>query len=429
VKRPLLFILCALLVAGCEPQSDNPLGSGLNDRPGQEVHTLIIEPGPGWEDTGYYGYGNTNDGITDAVGRVDDTLVRCLMYFKVGDLPDEVTSDNLYRARVEYYYVESTGISNWRPFSQGDLTVDVYAVTSEWEHDEATWLNRTEDDTWDEPGADYTGPFGSFVLDEPPQEYGEIRSFDVTDLLAWWLDHPDEGYGILLKAQDEDAARVVKEFYSDDIDNSSSRPHLVVVWESSSGSKREADLEAWQDVVIADDLSQPDSRVYGSAAELPLACAFGTGGRLVFNFDLSALPAEATVNLAELELYADFPGRDGAVSIAVHPLEEDFSEGDDQGELRRLELSDTKVTGQLDPAPPGYTKIDVTPVIQDWITGEEDQHGLVVKLSAERGYHDPIRLRTQEAAEGRRPRLVVKYTLPPDFWYDREPEEGATTLE
>jgi len=193
------------------------------------------------------------------------------------------------------------------------------------------------------------------------------------------------------------------------------------------GQKMEASLEAWQDVIIADDLSQPDSLVYGSAAELPLSSAFGTGGRLVFDFDLSLLPAEATVNLAELELFSDFPGRDGAVGIAAHPLEDDFSEGDDQGDLRRMTLSDTKVTGRLDPAPPGYVKIDVTPIVQDWITGEEDQHGLVIKLATEQGYEDPIRLWTQEAVEGRSPRLVVKYTLPPDFWYDREPEEGATS--
>jgi hypothetical protein len=429
VRRPLLAILAVLLAAGCEPGTDNPLGGGLNDRPDQQVQTLIIEPGPGWEDTGYYGYGNTDGGLIDSVGRVDDTLVRCLLKFKVGDLPDEVTSESLYRARVEYYYAESPGVANWRPFSQGSLTVDVYAVTSEWEDDQTTWLKRTEDEDWDDPGADYTGPFGSFVLDEPPSGYGETRSFDVTDLVAWWLDNSDDAYGLLLKAQDEGSARVVKEFYSDDIDNSANRPHLVVVWESSSGAKREADLEAWQDVVIADDLSQPDSLSYGSAAELPLACAFGTGGRLVFNFDLSELPPEATINLAELELYAEFPGRDGAVAVAVHPLEDDFSEGDAQGRLRRLELSDTQVTGQLDPAPPGYARIDVTPVIQDWITGQEEQHGLVVKLDAERGYEDPIGLRTREAADGRRPRLVVKYTLPPDFWYDREPEEGATNLE
>jgi len=429
VRLPIFLFFAAFLVAGCEPGSDNPLGGGLNDRPDQQVQTLIIEPGPGWADTGYYGYGNTDGGITDAVGRVDDTLVRCLLNFKVEDLPDEVTSASLYRARVEYYYVESPGVANWRPFSQGDLTVDVYAVTSDWEVDETTWLQRLEDEDWDDPGGDYTGPFGSFVLDEPPTGYGEIRSFDVTDLVARWLDNPDDEYGLLLAARDEDAARVVKEFYSDDIDNSSNRPHLVVVWESSSGDKRESSLEAWRDVVIAHDLSQPDSLTYGSASELPLACAFGTGGRLAFDFDLSELPAEATVNLAELELYADFPGRDGAVGVAVHPLEDDFAEGDDQGDLRRLALSDTKVTGRLDPAPPGFAKIDVTPVIQDWITGEEDQHGLVVKLSVERGYTDPIGLRTQEAAEGRRPRLVIKYTLPPDFWYDREPEAGATTLE
>ncbi len=429
MKPPLLFILCTLLVAGCEPGSDDPLGSGLNDRPDQSVQTLIIEPGPGWADTGYYGYGNTDGALNNAVGRVDDTLVRSLINFKVEDLPDEVTSDSLYRARVEYYYVESPGVANWRPYSRGDLTVDVYAVTNEWVDEEATWLKRTADENWGDPGGDLTGPFGSFVLDEPPSGYGEIRSFDVTDLVAWWLENPDEENGLLLKAQDEDAARVVKEFYSDDIDNATNHPYLVVVWESSAGQKREVSLEAWQDVVIADDLSQPDSLVYGSAAELPLSSAYGTGGRLMFDFDLSQLPAEATVNLAELELYTDFPGRDGAVGIAAHPLDDDFSEADDQGDLRRLTLSDTQVTGRLDPAPPGYTKIDVTPIVQDWITGEEDQHGLVVKLASEQDYEDPIRLWTQEAAQGRRPRLVVKYTLPPDFWYDREPEERATNLE
>jgi hypothetical protein len=429
MKHPVVFVLAALILASCEPQSDNPLGGGLNDRPDQEVQTLVILPDEGWLDTGYYGYGNTDGGLTDAVGRVEDTLVRCLLDFTIEDLPDDVTAENLYRARVEYYYAEAPGITNWRPFSQGELMVDVCAVESEWEEDEATWLRRTEDEEWGEPGADFGEPFGSFVLDEPPSGYGEIRSFDVTALVAHWLKDPDNEFGLLLRAQDEDTADVVKEFYSDDIDNSSNRPHLVVIWESSSGVKKEDRLEAKQDVFIAHDLSQPDALVYGSSPELPLCAAFGTGGRLAFDFDLSALPPEATVNLAELELYACFPGRESGITVAVHPLEDGFAEGDDQGDLRRLELSDTRVTGDLETAPPGYAKVNVTSIIQDWITGQEEQHGLVVKLNAERGYQDPVLLRTKEADEDRRPRLVVKYTLPPDYWYSDEPEQRAVALE
>lgn len=421
---PALFIL-----AGCESQSDNPLGSGLNDRPDQEVQTLIIEPGAGWLDTGYYGYGNTNGGNTVAVGRVNDTLVRCLIDFKIEDLPDDVTAENLYRAQVEYYYAETPGIANWRPFSQGELVVDVCAVQSEWEDVETTWLKRTKDEEWDDPGADYGVPFGSFVLDDPPSGYGEIRSFDVTSLVSYWLENPDDEYGLLLLAQDEDTADVVKEFYSDDIDNSDNRPHLVVTWESSSGEKKEHRLEAWNDIFISHDLSQPDPLVYVYSSVLPLSAAFGTGGRLVFDFDLSQLPTDATVNLAELELYTSFPGREIGITVAAHPLEDDFTEDDTQGNLRRLELSDTKVTGDLDPAPPGYTRIIVTQIIADWITGQENQHGLVLKIGQERGYQDPVWFWTEEADDDRLPRLVIKYTLPPEYWYDEEPEERVTNIE
>jgi len=430
VRRLWLFSIALLLAAGCAPESDNPLGSGLDDRPGQEVHTLIIEPGPGWVDTGYHGYGNTDGALTLAVGRVGDTLVRCLVDFSLEDLPDEVTASSLYRARVEYYYAQSPGIANWRPFSQGSLAVGVYAVTSEWLAGRATWLERTADEEWEEPGADYTGPFSSFLLDEAPRDYGEIRSFDVTDLVRWWLANPESEFGLLLAALDEGAARVVKEFYSDDIENSANRPHLVVVWESSTGTKKEHRLEAHQDVYIAHDLSQPDSAVYGSSPELPLSAAFGTGGRLAFNFDLSLLPPEATVNLAELELYADFPGRDAARAVAVHPLDEEgLTETRSQGALRRLALSDARVSGGLEPVPPGYVKVNLTAVIQDWIAGLTEQRGLVLKLSDERGYADPVALRTQEAGEGRRPRLVIKYTLPPDFWYNEEPSQNNLTSE
>ena len=429
MRYPLTVVLTALLLAGCEPQSDNPLGSGLNDRPDQQVQTLVIEPGPDWLDTGYYGYGNTDGGNTVAVGRVNDTLVRCLIDFKIEDLPDDVTAENLYRARVEYYYTEAPGIANWRPFSQGELVVDVCAVLSEWEDVETTWLKRTDDSEWDDPGADYGSPFGSFILDDPPSGYGEIHSFDVTSLVSYWLEDPDAEYGLLLMAQDEDTADVVKEFYSDDIDNSNNRPHLVVTWESSSGEKKEHRLEAWQDITIADDESQPDPLVYGSSSALPLSAAFGAGGRLVFDFDLSRLPSDATVNLAELELYASFPGRDAGITVAAQPLEDDFAEDDTQGDLRRLELSDTKVTGDLEPAPPGYAKINVTSIIQDWITGTEDQHGLVLKINQERGYQDPVWFWTEEADDDRLPRLVIKYTLPPEHWYDEEPEERVTTPE
>ncbi|MBD3401191.1 MAG: DNRLRE domain-containing protein [Candidatus Coatesbacteria bacterium] len=417
-----LIIALLVLLAGvaCEPTTSNPLGSELDDRE-QEVYTLIIEPDVDWVDTGYYGYSNTDGSIKLAVGRVDDTIVRSLIEFDLDDLPGEVDADNLERAYVQYYYTRGYSVANWRPINRGELRVDVHALGADWVDEEADWLYRSADHRWDSQGGDFGPTYSSFVLEELETGDAETRRFEVTQLVLDWLADPDAYHGLLLKAADEAGASCVKEFYSDDLQASDNRPYLLVVYESSDGEKREARIQAEQDVHIARNTADGGSGYsYGADPELELGIAYGSSRRLVFDFALQELPDEATINLARLELYSSFPDRAYEQTLYLQHLLEDVDEGYTQEQLRAAELADDDegiygrdITG----APGGYYDFQIAPIVQDWLAGDYEQHGLVLRLGHTLDYAQSIRVATSQTPyENRRPRLVIKYTLPPGYW-------------
>lgn len=421
----LLLPSALLLFSACEVATDNPLGSDLDDRDGMDVQTLIIEPDAAWVDTGYYGYGNTEGRITLAVGRTGDTVVRNLIGFDLSQLPDEVDADSLYRAQFEYFYSRGFNIANWRPISRGELRVSIHPLESQWESDQTTWTARKETRDWNQAGGDFGPAMATLLLEEIESGTAETRSCDVTSLVTEWLADENAYHGLLLKAEDEATAACVKEFYSDDLQTAENRPHLVITYEGSDGEKREARIEAVQDCTIAHNISDGgDGAVYGDAGTLCLGTAFGSSRRLLFDFDISALPADATINLAQLEIYTEFPGRVYEETLALHHPVSNFDENSTQSELRDLdyEEDDEYVTRILFGDAQGVYDFQISPIVQDWLAGDYDQHGVLLKIDSDSTYTEPIRIHTADCGDpDRAPRLVIKYTQPPEHWDNQSP--------
>ncbi|MCD4733558.1 DNRLRE domain-containing protein [bacterium] len=421
MKLKLLVLTSAalLLLTACDKQSDSPLGNDLDSRGNQPVHTLVIEPGANWSDTGIYGFGNTEGKTVLSVGRVGDTVVRSLIDFDLDEMPGAITAETLYRARVEYHYTRAYSVANWRSFSRGELEVSVHRLTSDWEAEYTTWLDRKEDDGWGAQGGEFADAQSAFLLDEIDNGIVETRTFDVTELMADWLDDPAAEFGLLLKAADETNADVIKEFYSDDLANSEMHPHLHIIYEGGDGEKYAWITEAEEDVTIARNLSDGGGNAdYGSDELLPLSASFGTGGWLLFDFALDLLPENATINLAQLELYASFPGRSYDGSAAIHAFEEEFTDSTRQADLRKLDYEEVKLLQTLTAQTDGYLKLQIAPIFQDWNSNEKENHGLLIKIDDNGDYAEPITIYTGDTTDpDKQPRLTIKYTLPPEHWY------------
>jgi len=107
------------------------------------------------------------------------------------------------------------------------MHVASYAVKRPWLASEATWLNATAGQTWEEAGC--RGPTDRAAL---PSDRENLHGagwwqFNVTDIVQQWLEHNSENNGFLLESPDETSATTYKFISSNHVDTVS-YPLLIV---------------------------------------------------------------------------------------------------------------------------------------------------------------------------------------------------------
>lgn len=133
-------------------------------------------------------------------------------------------------------------------------------------------------------------------------------------------------------------------------------------------------------------------------------------------FPLAAIPAEAIVKTAMLEVYVNDWPFDGSADMGVYrvavPWDEDFN-WDTRPAVEMLPLATTNIQST-----PGWRSWDVTTEVRAWLVGQRPNHGLM--LGGAPTPESLIGAGWACAGPGRtggdpahRPRLVVVYTLPP----------------
>ncbi len=114
-----------------------------------------------------------------------------LLWFDLSLLPREVILD---RSTLKLYADARTG--------HGPLHVGVYPLRRRWVVDQVTGLEARAGEPWGKPGANDTqvDRWAEPVGEADATESMAWTSWDVTEAVRFWLAHPDENFGIILKS-------------------------------------------------------------------------------------------------------------------------------------------------------------------------------------------------------------------------------------
>jgi Domain of unknown function (DUF4347)/Bacterial cadherin-like domain/Bacterial Ig domain len=183
-----------------------------------------------------------------------------------------------------------------------------------------------------------------------------------------------------------------------------------------------ANVGASQDTYIM--LKVPnDTKNFGTSTTLIADRESADLQRVLVQFDLSAIPANATINSATLKMQATQIG--GALNIGVYEIQESWSEGLKDGGVdaaswneRQTATPWTSAGGTFDPTPlasintnaVGQHSWDVTSLVQAWVDGSKVNNGVMIG-SPDGGGNRTVTYDSRESVGGTAPVLVIDYTV------------------
>ena len=170
---------------------------------------------------------NHGSDITLKLWSKENSRVNTLIRFDLSPVP---AGKAAYRATlhlyVNYYYSRFDHTAYIRP----------YRLLKPWRELEATWNQAANGAPWGLPGASYAGvdyyalysssvPVGASYKNNP----GWVE-VDVTDLVNYWLQHPDQNYGFLLRFYQPEDKSVLITMLSSNWGGTALRPKLEITY-------------------------------------------------------------------------------------------------------------------------------------------------------------------------------------------------------
>jgi PKD repeat protein len=343
---------------------------------------------------------------------------RAIVDFDLSSIPAEA---QIVDAKLNFYFVclEPTFFGH-----TGENDAYLQLITDPWEEDSVTWNNQpaiTED----------------FQLYLPPSvdPYQDYTDLDVTALVQKLHQEPESYHGIMLRLLNENPYRCLLFVSSDYTDTIEFRPKLVVTYTTAPdytivlqpGPEEGKDAQLWTIL--------PDTN-YGDIPKFDCSgwTHYGVPGvnRAVIDFDLSAIPAEAEVTDARLNLYfvclePSFFGHtgynDAYLQLITEPWEEDVVTWNNQP--ASTEDFQVYLPPSTDPYQ-DYTDIDITEFVQKLKAQPETYHGIMLRLLDESPYRCLLFASSDYSdTVEMRPKLEITYqsfTMPPvaSFSYESE---------
>ena len=370
---------------------------------------------------------------------------RPVIRFDLSDIPSGVT---ILEARLWLH------ASHYKSAAH-PLTISAYGLKRPWLEGEATWNEASAGVAWGAGGAEDTAtdrdetPAGSFVLVDTSTWY----SMDIAGLVQEWIDGTRPNYGVLLLAS---GLTVETSFWSSEYSVQSKHPKLVVRYTygaapgptatptptvtgtagpsptptftpTPGGVQRtfqegELGYTGVEDTYI--DQWDPGGTIK-RGYDAKVAVRQGGVFKTLIRFDLSSLPADATIQEAKLGLYAYGRSNSGALDVTVRPVLRSWAEGQATWNLAATGVPWAQPgcsEPDVDVGDPAATRLintintwhewDITALVQNWVANPASNRGVLLQgagstsveyLFASSDYWWDLAIS---------PRLIVRYTTP-----------------
>ncbi|RMH68521.1 MAG: DNRLRE domain-containing protein [Gemmatimonadetes bacterium] len=453
--RAYRLILSLLLISSgvisCSEDTENTVGYDLSEL--QETAPLVVELTPSSQDTYYRAEFSGDVGIKSslAFGRFGDTEARAFLRFD--EPPGDLGTQAIVRERVQW--VEAT--LTLYGYAQSDsvpFTFSVYEVTQPFNPYEFSWENAALDSLWDTPGGTFAEePIVTQTVTIHPAVAGDSIGIDISSVLEKWYptfqDTLDRFYALAI-VPDENMQSMVHVYAGDvervdaNIPYQASYPKISIRYNYVKTTG--------EDTIAVDQMRVSTTNIGSSATSYDdgyivkpitptgvgqqpfLELNSGQYYRGLMRFDLrDIIPTDATINYAELTLFADstMSGmydktyRDDSLFVSIDymnvlllPLEEAWDEDTNTTELdfgisQQVAGLDIEITpGKID-----TLRYRITNLVQLWSLQPESNFGFMLRSGWEGANFSVGRIFTREAEPTLQPRLKIHYTVPPrDPW-------------
>lgn len=355
---------------------------------------------------------NTNFGsnsqLTAASVTISSTpaIIRALIDFDLSTIPQNSIISN---AKISFYAWDSTiGFGAHTP---GINAAYIQRVTSNWDENTVTWANKPTS----------TSANRVFISSTTTSNEDKVN-IDITQLIQDIINEaPANRHGLLLYQQFENSRKVMN-FCSSDHGNPLKRPKLEVTYTPviSQTLILQPDSTNGKDAFIHG-LSSQHNVNYGKNEQLPngaLTFSNVPGAlRTLIDFDLSAIPAGATIQSATLDLYAwsslsGYGNHIGATWNAadIYRITSNWNENTVTWANQPNTSSVNVTTSPSTTSTNDDISIDVKNLVQDMIDSS-NSYGFLIRTINE----TPSRLMnfcsSDHPDSTRHPKLTINYTL------------------
>lgn len=326
------------------------------------------------------------------------------------------------------------------------LDIAAYRILRPWDKDVATWRSAEQSVRWGAAGCNAVGQDRVADPDDiTTLAYRAVwRGLDVTTSVRYWLEHPSENYGWLIKGVSASTAAYFFESSGSQVldhrpilridydicgqtpsatvtASPTATPSLTPATPTATPQPTAQEFAAIQDTYL--DQWSP-TRNYGGTAEL--RCYSNAIQKPLVKFDLSALPPQARVISAMLHLHTSTTAPSTGATIAAHRLRRSWQESSATWQLATTDVPWT-VPGAGSPTEDYDAAVlssllvnaanreyvwDVSEAVRQWVEQGEPNAGLI--LIGQPGANVGYSFLSSEAKEtAYRPRLVVSYYIAP----------------
>ena len=402
----------------------------------------------GMRDTYISDYSDDTNYNWDTILIVRSTdIMASLLRFDVSSIPTNAT---IQSAQLQVYTV---GQSN-----SAYMCARPYAVLRPWIDSQATWNRATSGETWAAPGCNGIGTDRSDVGGEEIwlQYTNRWYTFDVTDIVQAWVLDPANNQGLVLKSTCTMAELVQYSLAGADYENGSLRPKLVVQYTLDGQPPTRTPTPAPTATPTPTPSTPPtvltlqqglngyagttDTLLdwwakdtnYGNEPTFSIRGGNYDYGRqdihsALLRFDLSPLPAGASIGSARLEIYLTARSNAGSAYFSPYQVMRSWTElgatwnratsstfwglaGCNSTEPPNQDRS-AAATDMVQP-PPSITNVwvslDVTDIVRNWVAAPATNLGVLLRDAGGNsvGYTFAS---SENANTSIRPRLIIEY--------------------